>query len=139
MSGSGNDSDELRSGRCSSHMQVCMRLSSVLCGMLLPAQSLICRFLVCGHGVHQLQAGSVVVAAQQVTTAPVNAADPLQGVKKCVSYICLLHPLLACTDGRTDRQAQRQTDKQIGRHQFQKSINMQKRDIYFPFRKEVVG
>lgn len=61
---------------------------------LVPAQSLVCCFLICGHGIHELQASSVVVAAQQVATAPVNAANPLQRVKECISYVCLLHQYL---------------------------------------------
>ena len=32
-----------------------------------------------------------MVTAQQVATAPVNAANPLQGLKECITYVCLLH------------------------------------------------
>ena len=56
-----------------------------------PAEPLICSLLIGGHGVHQLQAGAMMMTTQEVATAPVNAAHSLQSSKKIIAYVCILH------------------------------------------------
>ena len=50
----------------------------------------------------------MVVTAQQVPTAPVDAANSLQGIKECIADICFLQQLTIYMDANPEANSQTQ-------------------------------